>query len=143
MSNTLKTIEEVKKDILSILQENNWKEILCTTPKGTYINPHQEDHVVMVSAKLAPTGVFETEEFCDELLKQAIIVNIDNLAEFVIKGVPMKIFVNEHEENIGFVVETDEDAQITKTATHKTALFVSKHKDSKTGFYVSSFSPVL
>lgn len=143
MSNILKTVEDAKIDILEILQENNWKELMCTTPKGTYVNPYLEEHVVVVSAKLAPTGIFATEEFCDQLLKQAIIENMDNLANFVIKGVPMKIFTSEHKENIGLVVQVTPDNEITKTPTHKTALFVSKHKESKAGFYVSMFTPIL
>ena len=133
----------LKNEILSILQEKNWKEILCTTPKGTYINPYLEEKTVLVSAKLAPTGMFASEELCDELLKQAIIKNIEDIAKFVIKGVPMKTFVTEHEDTIGVVVEVDENAQITKTTTNKTAFYISKNKDSKAGFTVSAFSPVL
>ena len=143
MSDILKTVEDVKKDILSILQENNWKELMCTTPKGTYVNPYLEEHVVLVSVKLAPTGVFASEEFCDQLLKQCLARNIDDIAKFVIKGVPMKTLINEHDDNIGFVVQLDEDAQIKKTPTKKTALYLSRHKESKVGFYVSMFSPML
>ena len=51
MSNFLKyeTPEDVKREILTILQKSNWKEILCTTPKGTYVNPYQEARAVVVS----------------------------------------------------------------------------------------------
>ena len=143
MSNILKTVEDVKKDVLYILQENNWKELICTTPKGTYVNPYLEEHVVVISAKLAPTGIFASEELCDQLLKQTIIENIDNIAKFVIKKVPMTIFTNEHKENIGLVVQVASENEITKTPTHKTALFISKHNESKAGFYVSMFTPIL
>ena len=95
MSNFLKyeTPEDVKREILTILQKSNWKEILCTTPKGTYVNPYQEARAVVVSAKLAPVGMFESEDFCEALLKQTIVENLDGLARFVMKGMPMKNFV--------------------------------------------------
>ena len=145
MSNFLKheTIEDVKREVIAILQKDNWKEILCTTPKGTYVNPYQEARAVVISAKLAPVGMFESEQFCDAMLKQAILENLDNIARFVIKGMPMKNFVTEYEENIGFVVQIVSDTQITKTTTYKTALCVSRHKDSEVGFCISMFTPVL
>ena len=145
MSNFLKyeTPEDVKREILTILQKSNWKEILCTTPKGTYVNPYQEARAVVVSAKLAPVGMFESEDFCEALLKQTIVENLVGLARFVMKGMPMKNFVTEYEENIGFVVQRVSDTQITKTTTYKVALCVSRHKDSDAGFYISLFTPVL
>jgi hypothetical protein len=145
MPNILKheTAEDVKREVLDTLQKNNWKEILCTTPKGTYINPYQNAQTIVASAKMSPVGVFESETFCDNMLRQTIIENLDDIARFVIRGVPMKIFVTEYEENIGFVAQVISDTQITKTTTYKTALYISKHKDSEAGFYISAFTPVL
>ena len=89
MYNILKyeTTEDVKRAVLDTLQKNNWKEILCTTPKGTYINPYQNTKTIIASAKMAPIGVFESETFCDNILRQAIVENLDDIARFVIKGV--------------------------------------------------------
>ena len=100
MYNVLKheTTEDVKQEVLRTLKKDNWKEILCTTPNGTYLNPYQNAKTIVASAKMAPIGVFESEVFCDNMLRQAIIENIDDIARFVIKGVPMKIFVTEYEE---------------------------------------------
>ena len=82
MSNVFKyeTAEEAKVAVKNVILSKDWKNILCKDKSGNDIEYYFDRVAIAKIAQTIPTGMFDSQEICDNLLQNCILDNIDAIA---------------------------------------------------------------
>ena len=135
--------DEAKKAIMSVILNKDWKQNICQDKSGNEIQYYFDRLAIAKIAQTLPTGMFESQEVCDNLLQNCILDNIDTIATFVAGKGPLKSITTEYDNVIGYVVQFVSDTQVSQTPCYNLNMIICRNDKTIAGFYVSDFTPVL
>ena len=145
MSNVFKyeTAEEAKVAVKNVILSKDWKNILCKDKSGNDIEYYFDRVAIAKIAQTIPTGMFDSQEICDNLLQNCILDNIDAIAKFVVGRGPMRSITTEYDNVVGYVVQFVSDTQVTQVPCYNLNMTICRNDKTIAGFYVSDFTPVM
>lgn len=135
--------EEAKTAINTAVLDKNWKDILCKDKNGHAMQYYFDKREIAKVAQTLPSGMFDSQDVCDNLLRNCILDNIDAIAKFVAGRGPLRSITTEYDNVVGYVVQFVSDTQVTKTPCYNLNMILCRNDKTPAGFYVSDFTPVL
>ena len=127
----------ISKELLS----DDWKKAVMIDQNGEMTENFVEKEKVKQFNDITPFGGFDNEETADSLLHDCLILQLDEIIEWLVEGnnLPLKLFFT-FDESIGYCF----DEQGNEIESNKLQLCLRKDRKNNThfGMFVSHFHPV-
>lgn len=134
-------IQEAKTTLVKVLGENDWEKSFLTDQNGELIDIYTEKEKARAFNDITPYGGFDNEEQAYETLRDCLILQLDEIAEWLVKGTnqPLKLFYNFNRPT-GYCFDREGNEYRAK----KVQLCLRKDRKNNThfGMFVSHFHPI-
>lgn len=134
-------IQEAKTTLTEILKGNDWEKSFLIHQDGDLIDIYTEKEKARKFNDIAPYGGFDNREQAYELLRDCLILQLDEIVEWLVKGTnrPLKLFYNFNQPT-GYCF--DKEGNEYKAEKAQLCLRRDRKNNTHFGVFVSHFHPV-